>query len=366
LELTTIMPAAADQAWMPAPRPAIARLAPYVPGEQPSDPKTVKLNTNEFPYPAAPEVLDAIRRETGDRVRLYPNATAEPLRRRLAERHGVAPEQVLVGNGSDEILRLIVHAFGGPGRTLAVVAPTYSLFPVLAGQFETALRVHPLDGGERLPKSIFEDQSSDLCLLPVPNPPLGTSWTTEQLRPLAAKRWLLALDGAYVDFAEEDAARPLLDAFPNVLLTRTFSKSAGLAGMRVGYVVGHPAAIDALARVRDSYPVDRIAQAAAMGALEGWAYYRAKRDEIVASRGRLAQELTTRGWSVHASQGNFVFVRHPRAEQVYRALKERGILARYFTAPGLADGLRITIGAPAEIDALLAALDAVATAPPQG
>jgi histidinol-phosphate aminotransferase len=347
-----------DQRFLPAPRPAIARLEPYVPGEQTGDPRTIKLNTNEFPYPAAPEVIEALKRETGDRVRVYPNPTAEPLRRRLAERHGVAPEQVLVGNGSDEILRLIVHAYGGPGRTLAIVEPTYSLFPVLAEQFETALRTHPLEGGTALPASLFADDA-DLCLLPAPNPPLGTAWDGEALTRLAGKRWLLALDGAYVDFAREDAARPLIDAFPNVVLTRTFSKSAGLAGMRVGYAVGDPRVIDVLNRVRDSYPVNRMSQAAALGALDGWTYYRRMCDEIVATRERLAGALAARGFRVPPSQGNFLFARHSRAETLYAELKARNILVRYFKRPGLEDGLRITIGTPDEIDALLAGLDAL-------
>jgi histidinol-phosphate aminotransferase len=351
------MTRAADERYLPPPRPELAGLEPYVPGEQPADPKTVKLNTNEFPYPAAPEVIEALRRETGDRVRVYPNPTAEPLRRRLAERHGVTPERVIVGNGSDEILRLIVHAFGGPGRTLAIVEPTYSLFPVLAEQFATPLRTHALGGGTELPEGLFED-AADLCLLPTPNPPLGTAWDTATLERLAAKRWLLALDGAYVDFAGEDAARPLIDRYPNVLLTRTFSKSAGLAGMRVGYAIGDARAIDALNRLRDSYNVNRMSQAAAMGALEGWAYYRRKCDEIVESRRRLAEELTARGWRVHPSAGNFVFARHRDVKGICAGLKARGVLVRYFKRPGLDDGVRITIGTPAEIDALLGALDA--------
>jgi histidinol-phosphate aminotransferase len=333
----------------------------YVPGEQPADPKTVKLNTNEFPYPAAAEVIEAIARETGDRVRVYPNPTAEPLRRRLAERHGVAPEQIVVGNGSDEILRLIVHAYGGPGRGLAVVEPTYSLFPVLAAQFETPLRVHPLEGGTGLPESLFAEAAA-LCLLPVPNPPLGTVWDAGALERLARKDWLLGIDGAYADFAEGDAARGLIDRYPNVVLTRTFSKSGGLAGMRVGYAIGHRDAIDALGRLRDSYNVNRMSQAAALGALEGGAYYRRRCGEIVATRGRLAEALAARGWRVEASQGNFLFARRAGAESVYRDLKARGILVRYFKQRGLEDGVRITIGTPEEIDALLAGLDAVADA----
>jgi histidinol-phosphate aminotransferase len=337
-------------------RPFMDALEAYVPGEQPSGGGWVKLNTNEFPYPAAPEVIEAIRREAADTVRVYPDPTARRLREALAARHGVHPEQILAGNGSDEILRLLAHAFLGAGRRLAVVRPTYTLYEVLAAMFEAQVDVHPLEDDEQLPESLFA-QSWDACFLPVPNPPLGTVFPDEALERLAARGALLVLDGAYVDFSEGHEPLPLLERYPNVVLTRTFSKSAGLAGMRVGYMIGDRALIEAMHKLRDSYNVNRVSQAAALAAVAAGDYYAARAREIVHSRRALTGELRERGFHVHESRGNFVFARHPRAPQIYEELKERRILVRYFRHSGLEDGMRITIGTHEENRALVEALD---------
>lgn len=355
-----------------APRALLDHLESYVPGEQPRDAGWIKLNTNEFPYPAAPAVLEAIRAATNDSVRVYPDPSCTALREALAVRHGVSPDQILVGNGSDEILRLLAHAWLERGRNLAVVRPTYTLYEVLAQQFEARVDVHPLEDAEQLPGSLLAGGWS-ACFLPVPNPPLGTLWSADQLRALAATGGLLVLDGAYVDFIEAGpgatlaAREPLpiaatLGAFPNVVFTRTFSKSFGLAGMRVGYMIGTPALIGEMHKLRDSYNVNRLSQAAALGALADEAVYRERCDAIMAERATLTVELTRRGFRVHASQGNFVFARHARAADLYAGLKDRKILVRYFTHSGLHDGLRITIGTPEENRGLLAGLDALGVA----
>ena len=343
----------------PLPRAFVTELASYVPGEQPTEPGYIKLNTNEFPYAAPKGVKAAIVREAADSVRVYPNPASAPLRAALAARHGVTPQQVLVGNGSDEILRLLAHAFLGAGRKLAVVRPSYTLYDVLAAQFEAEVAVHPLDGGEILPDSLYQEPW-DACFLPVPNPPLGTQFAEDALRALAALGRILVLDGAYVDFTTQ-AHEPIawLPQYPNLIVTRTFSKSFGLAGMRVGYTVAHPAIIDWLDRLRDSYNINRISQSAALAALEASDYYKARCAEIIASRTLLTAQLSSRGYRVHASQGNFVFARHKHAQAIYEKLKERKILVRYFAHSGLEDGLRITIGTPEELTALVAALDQI-------
>lgn len=343
---------------LPPPRPFLEALEEYIPGEQPREPGFVKLNTNEFPYPAAPEVVEAIRAEAADTVRVYPDPVCTRLRTALGERYGVDPEMILAGNGSDEILRYLAHAYLGAGRRLAVVQPTYTLYQVLASMFEAQVAIHPLVDQVAFPESIFTDPW-DACFLPVPNPPLGTVFPLEGLRRLAAHGGLLVLDGAYIDFAPDYDPRVLLNEFPNVVLTGTFSKSFGLAGVRVGYLIGQPDLVRGLHKLRDSYNVNRLSQAAALGALHGSAYYRGRCNEIIASRESLARELTRRGFTVPPSQGNFLFARRAGARELYQALKARKILVRYFSHSGLQDGLRITIGTPAENQALLATLDAI-------
>ncbi len=342
----------------PSPRPFLEKLEAYVPGEQPRGGGWVKLNTNEFPYPAAPQVIEAIRREAADTVRVYPDPTATALREKLAERNGVEADQVLVGNGSDEILRLIAHAWLGPDRPLAMVLPTYTLYQVLAAQFSAPVNIHRLDHFERLPGSLFADKWA-ACFLPAPNPPLGTAFPIEELEKLAATGGLLVLDGAYIDFAPGYNPLAALKGHPAVIHTRTFSKSFGLAGVRVGCAIGPKPLIAALHKLRDSYNVNRLSQAAALGALEGADYYAARCAEIIASRGRLTQELRRRGFEVPESHGNFVFASRADVPTLYERLKERKILVRYFRHSGLEGGMRITIGTPGENEALLRAIDAI-------
>lgn len=340
------------------PRPFLDALASYVPGEQPREGGFIKLNTNEFPYPAPPQVTEAIRREAADSVRVYPDPSCSALRAALAQRWGVSPDMVLVGNGSDEILRLLAHGFLERGRRMAVVLPTYTLYEVLAAQFEAQVDIHPLINGADLPESLFNDPW-DACFLAVPNPPLGTLFPVEDLKRLAARDGLLVLDGAYVDFAPAYNPLEVLESSPNVVLTGTFSKSFGLAGMRVGFMIAHPELIALMHKLRDSYNVNCVSQAAALGALAAADYYRQRCDELIASRESLSGELAARGFKVPPSHGNFIFARHPQAAALYQALKERKILVRYFTHSGLEGGVRITIGTPEENRALLAAIDAL-------
>ena len=339
----------------PPPREPVRRLRAYVPGEQPADRGIIKLNTNEFPYPPAAEVIEAVRREAAASLRLYPNPTAAPLREALAEELSVGPDWILVGNGSDEILRLVFQAYVGPGDRVAAADPTYSLYPVLAAMFEGRFAAHRTDPEGALPEALFKARAR-LFVIANPNPPLGALYSIRDLARLAQKRnSLLLIDEAYVAFAPCDCLS-LAREHPNVVILRTFSKSHALAGMRVAYAVGRPAAIASLNKIRDSYNVNRVSQAAALAALRAKKYYKRKAEEIVATRERLRRALREMGYRVPRSSGNFVFARSGDGRRMMESLRERRILVRHFDEPGLRDGTRITIGTPQETDQLLAAL----------
>lgn len=328
----------------------------YTPGEQPSEDGVIKLNTNEFPYPPAPEVLEAVRREASDLLRRYPSPRCDRLRHRLAERHGIQPDQVFVGNGSDEVLRLLIQAYGGPGRTIATLEPTYSLYETLARLANSEYKVYQLDALEAWPEDLAE-QAWDLFLLCVPNPPVGTLFDTDKITSLTSTDSLLVLDEAYIEFADRlDPAYVALEG-ANLVRTRTFSKAFGLAGLRVGYAYGPREIIEQLSRIADSYNVNRISQAAALAALDAETYYAARLDEMRANRAWLAAELEGRGFGVRRGQGNFLFVEHDRAREIYEGLKRERILVRYFARPPLNRGLRISIGTREELQTLLEALN---------
>ncbi|MCX7014725.1 MAG: histidinol-phosphate transaminase [Candidatus Sumerlaeota bacterium] len=342
----------------PLPREAVRRLTAYTPGEQPSDLNIIKLNTNEFPYPPAPEAVDAVRREAAQTLRRYPNPTCAPLRQALAAEFGVEPARVFVGNGSDEILRLIVQAYAGPGDTLAIADPTYSLYPVLADMFEACVETHATDDEGALPESLFHTRAR-LILIGNPNPPLGAQYSLAEMERLADLRdSLVLIDEAYAAFAPFDCME-LARRRPNVVVARTFSKSHGLAGMRVGYAVGRPEVIEALDKIRDSYNVNRVSQAAALAALRAKDYYSARIREMVRTRERLRAALLGLRCRAPRSAANFLFARCGDGRRLLDALRERRILVRFFDLPGLRDGCRISIGTPEETDALIAALQEI-------
>ncbi|MBI1785171.1 histidinol-phosphate transaminase [Candidatus Sumerlaeota bacterium] len=340
----------------PTPNSVAQRLTAYTPGEQPQEHGWIKLNTNEFPYPAAPEVLEAIRRAATDDIRLYPSPRCDALRETLARHHGVSRDMIFVGNGSDEILRLLAAGYGGDGRVIATVDPTYSLFPTLIELSASQSKVYLLDNRIDLPESMFADQN-DLLFLPIPNPPLGTVFPSTQLRQLLNKVKLLVIDEAYADFMAENPHTKLLADHANLALSRTFSKSFGLAGLRIGYAIAHPLIIETLSKLADSYNVNRISQVAAIAAIESRAYYRSKVEQIRCDRDCLRDELVGRGFAVPYSHGNFLFAIHPKAAEIYQGLRNARILVRYFAGGRLADGLRITIGTKEQLASLLAALD---------
>ncbi|NVH76201.1 histidinol-phosphate transaminase [Paraburkholderia sp. JPY432] len=342
----------------------VHRLTPYVPGEQPALAHPVKLNTNENPYPPSPRVLDAIRREVGDTadaLRRYPDPSARKLRETVAAYHGIRADQVFAGNGSDEVLALTFQALLKHDKPLLFPDITYSFYPTYAKLFEVDYRTVPLDGGFAINVDDYAVPNGAI-LFPNPNAPTGRPLALAEIERLVASHpdSVVVIDEAYVDFGAESAIA-LIDRYPNLLVVQTVSKSRSLAGMRVGFAFGDAALIDALNRVKDSfnsYPLDRLAQAAATAAYEDDAWFRECCAKVIASRERLAAELTALGFEVVPSAANLLFARHPGYDAATLAsrLREKEIFVRHFNAPRIDQHLRISVGTDAECDILLDAL----------
>jgi len=338
-------------------RPEIRALAGYEPGEQPQESGYVKLNTNENPYPPSPRVREIVRQSADESLRLYPDPMADRLRDAAARLYDLARENVLAGNGSDDLLAMIVRACVGPGDPVVYPVPTYSLYDTLVAIGAGRTVRIPFGDDFALPAGLAE-AAGRVTIVCNPNSPSGTSTPTREIADLARRvRGLLVVDEAYADFADTSAVG-LVREHPNVLVLRTFSKSYSLAGLRIGLALGQPPIIAELAKVKDSYNLTRVSIAAAVAALEDGEWMRANVERIRATRGRLVDALRELGFTVPASQANFVLARRPGRDlrPVYEELKRRKILVRYFATDGLRDALRITVGTDAEIDALLAAL----------
>jgi histidinol-phosphate aminotransferase len=337
----------------------IARdLSPYVPGEQPRIANLVKLNTNESPFGPSPRALEAMRAAAADTLRLYPDPEAVELRQALAAHHGVRPEQVFVGNGSDEV---IAHAFVAllkQPKALLFPDVTYSFYPVWAQLFGLAHETVPLDDGMRLRIEDYRREAGSIVIAN-PNAPTGMALPrTEIARLLGDHRDIpVLIDEAYVDFGGESAA-PLIADHPNLLVVQTMSKSRALAGLRVGYALGDVGLIEALRRVKDSfnsYPLGRVAQAGATASLRDDDYFRKSCASVVAAREAMTRALVRLGFVVLPSSANFVFARHPRqgGAELARALRDRAVLVRHFDKPRTAAWLRITVGAENDIQRLV-------------
>ncbi|MGE5598160.1 MAG: histidinol-phosphate transaminase [Bacteroidota bacterium] len=333
-------------------------IQPYVPGEQPRGGVLIKLNTNENPYPPSPRVLEAIKDAADGRLRLYPDPDCADLRAALAARHGLTSDCVYVGNGSDELLAFAFMAFFDPGRPILFPDVTYSFYPVYAGLFGLDYRAIPLRHDLTVPVKAFYGDSGGVVLAN-PNAPTGISLPAAEVLRIAREspHALVLVDEAYVDFGGESVSAAVLD-HPNLLVVRTFSKSRCLAGLRVGYALGRPELIEGIARIKDcfnSYTMDRLALAGALAAVADEEYYRSANAKVAATRERIARELRGRGYQVTDSRANFLFVSHGarRGEELFRGLRERGILVRHFRQPArIADWLRISIGTDEEMDKL--------------
>jgi histidinol-phosphate aminotransferase len=344
--------------------PVVHDLTPYVPGEQPKLLNLIKLNTNENPYGPSPRVIDALRAEATDTLRLYPDPNADRVKGTVADYYGVAANQVFVGNGSDEVLAHVFQGLLRHARPVLFPDVTYSFYPVYCGLYGIAFETVPLDEDFAIDVGAYARPNGGI-IFPNPNAPTGRAL------PLAAIEHLLesnpdsvvVVDEAYVDFGAETAI-PLVRRHPNLLVVQTLSKSRSLAGLRVGFAVGDAALIEGLERIKNSfnsYPLDRFAIAGAVAALEDRDYFQQTCAAIVRTRETLVAELTRLGFQVLPSHANFVFVRHPRhdAGTLQQQLRERAIIVRHFRQPRIDQFLRITVGTDAECTALVKALDAL-------
>jgi histidinol-phosphate aminotransferase len=334
----------------------------YVPGEQPRDNGYVKLNTNENPYPPSPRVLAALRKAVAPTLRLYPEPLSDSLRAAAAAVYGVRVENIIAGNGSDELLSMLMRSVVGPGDRVAYAMPTYSLYETLIeiqGGVKAAVD-YPADFS--LPDALVS-QNAPLTFLCNPNSPSGTLVPLPEIDRLArAVSGILVVDEAYVDFAEGEGASvlPLVRQLPNLVVLRTFSKSFSLAGMRVGLAFAPEEIIAGMMKVKDSYNVNRLSLVAAIAALQDLPWMARNVRRIQQSRRKLIAGLAKLGFDALPSQSNFVLARKSgeNLKELYEALKRRRILVRYFDAPRLRDCIRITVGTPREIAVLLGALAA--------
>ncbi|HSE91155.1 MAG TPA: histidinol-phosphate transaminase [Candidatus Binatia bacterium] len=344
-------------------RKNIAALAGYVPGEQPRDENVIKLNTNENPYPPSPRVFTALRRAINRSLRLYPEPLSDSLRAIAATVYGVKPENILAGNGSDEILSILTRCLVGSQDRVAFPVPTYSLYDTLIAiqQGERISVDYPPDFS--VPEALAS-QNAALTFLCNPNSPSGTLVSLQDIERLArAVSGILVIDEAYVDFAESEGASslPLIKHLPNLVVLRTFSKSFSLAGMRIGLAFAPEEIISGMMKVKDSYNLNRLSLVAAAAALGDMPWMTRNIRRIQRSRRQLSAGLRKMGFYVYPSHANFVMARkqEQNLKDVYERLKGKKILVRYFDVPGLQDSLRISVGTPQEIRALLKEMKAI-------
>jgi histidinol-phosphate aminotransferase len=342
-------------------RPCIQELQGYTPGKQLAGGGYKKLNTNENPYPPSPHVTEALQHVPGADLRLYSDPMATPLRSTAARLHGCEVEQVIAGNGSDDILTMIFRTFLDPDDVVATVAPSYSLYSALSAMQAARFVEVPMGPDYTLPPAL-DRCGAKLLLIVNPNSPTGVLHPQQALRSLLDQtQSMVVLDEAYAEFAGESAIE-LLSQYPHLIVTRTFSKAYALAGLRLGLGFAHPDVIQQLMKVKDSYNLDRLAIVAGCAALEDQEWLEQTTARIVRTRTRMLAELDAMGLHVPPSRSNFVFPRIPdgRAKEVFEALEKRRILVRYFgSIPMIADSLRVTVGTDEEADAFLEALKAI-------
>jgi histidinol-phosphate aminotransferase len=342
-------------------RQNIDAMSGYVPGEQPPPgAKVIKLNTNENPYPPSPMALKVLQKLEGELLRRYPDPMASAFRESASQVLGVPADWILVGNGSDDLLTMIIRACSDPGRRVIHPMPTYVLYRTLT-QIQGAEFVEvPYHEDYSLPVEQLIEAQGAVTFVASPNSPSGTVAPVELLDKLAAQlSGVLVVDEAYVDFAESDALE-LVKKYDNVIVLRTLSKGYSLAGLRLGFGVANPTLLEGLIKVKDSYNVDAVACAVGAAAIADQDHKNANAQKIKASRTQMADALKELGFYVLPSQANFLLAQSPsgNAESLYQMLKERGILVRYFKQPRLEDKLRITVGTPEQNETLITALEA--------
>jgi len=342
--------------------PLVHKLAPYVPGEQPKMANLVKLNTNENPYGPSPKVLDAIRLAASDRLRLYPDPTAKDLRQTIATYYSVEADNVFVGNGSDEVLAHIFNALFQHPAPILFPDISYSFYPVYCGLYQIEYKTVPLDAEFAINIDDYQCDNSGI-IFPNPNAPTGKILALSEIERLLQFNTdsVVVVDEAYIDFGGETAIG-LVNKYPNLLVTQTLSKSRSLAGLRIGFAVGHADLIEALVRVKDSfnsYPLDSLAISAGIEAFNDQSYFEQTCHKVIADRTWVITEMQALGFEVLPSQANFIFARHPDydAAELAAGLRQQGIIVRHFKQQRIEQFLRITIGTHGENQQLLAQLD---------
>jgi histidinol-phosphate aminotransferase len=333
-------------------------LDPYVPGEQPKDQRYIKLNTNECPYPPSPAALTAMQAQVNEHLRLYPDPNGDVLKDAVADYYGVTRAQIFVGNGSDEVLAHVFHGLLKHEQPVLFPDISYSFYPVYANLYQIPTQVMPLAVDFSLDLSTYPVQNGGI-IFPNPNAPTAIAINLDAIEALLQRNTqsVVVVDEAYIDFGGETAI-PLVAQYPNLLVVQTFSKSRSLAGLRVGFAVGHPDLIAALERIKNSfnsYPLGRLALAGAAAAMQDRVYFQSTCQQIIKTRDWAISQLEHLGFQVLPSSANFVFARPPQgnAESLYQHLKTNGILVRYFNKPRIHQYLRITIGTDAEMQALI-------------
>ncbi len=338
-------------------RPAIDAMTGYVPGEQPkSGIKIIKLNTNENPYPPSPKAIAALQNIDTDSLRRYPDPFAHDFCQAVSEVLDVPKDWIIVGNGSDDVLNILIRACAeGRDRKVVYPMPTYVLYRTLSAMQPAEIVEVPYGENFQLPIADLVAANGAVTFIASPNSPSGHIVPLDDLRQLARQvSGILAIDEAYVDFAEYSALQ-LVQEFDNVIVLRTLSKGYSLAGLRLGFGIANPKLLSGLFKVKDSYNIDAIAIAMGTAAMRDQDYKNASAEKVKRSRTKLSQDLKNLGFTVFASHGNFVLTTPPKgnAEELYLKLKETEILVRYFSQAGLADKLRITVGTDEQNQALV-------------
>ena len=337
-------------------------LTPYVPGEQPKLANLVKLNTNENPYSPSPKVIAALQAEAADSLRLYPDPNSDKLKDAIAEFHGITAAQVFVGNGSDEVLAHAFQALLKHDQPLLFPDITYSFYPVYCALYDIRYQTIPLTEAFEIDVADYLRPNGGI-IFPNPNAPTGRLLALPEIERLlqANQDSVVVIDEAYIDFGGESAVQ-LINRYPQLLVTHTLSKARSLAGLRVGYAVGHPDLVDALHRVKDSfnsYPLDRFAISGAVAAMQDTAYFEETRQKVIATRAGLVAELEKMDFEALPSGANFIFVKHKTRDgaELTAQLRERSIIVRHFKSPArVAPYMRITIGTEQQCTALVTAL----------
>jgi histidinol-phosphate aminotransferase len=340
----------------------VHELTPYVAGEQPKLANLIKLNTNENPYGPSPKVIAALKAEANDGLRLYPDPNSETLKAAIAEYYDLNASQVFVGNGSDEVLAHIFCALLKHDKPVLFPDVSYSFYPVYCSLYGIQYEVMSLNANFGIDVSDYIRANGGI-IFPNPNAPTGIPLALAEIEHLLQQNTesVVVIDEAYVDFGTQSAVK-LINSYPNLLVTQTFSKSRSLAGLRVGFALGHPDLLEALIRVKDSfnsYPLDRLASAGAVAAIQDRAYFAETCQKVVTAREWLADNLQKLGFEVLPSAANFVFARHPLLDgaDIAGKLREHNIIVRHFKKPArISSFVRITIGTHAECQALIAAL----------